>query len=713
MSSKTFDELVPPEICFQIFTFLDFRYMMVQIPKVCSSWRSAIITRVHTIHIYPNVEQYIFQNSLFCDDQQNSLFDSIYNHDDEKDRHDLNIEKDIFPFISYLTKFISNHSMKISHLFIHGDLKQSLLLYINSNLLYPSLQNGNEFKSRTQQESDRLLHLLNEYGDYFQNWNTWPLFNMYSNMDGTVPSAMMRLCDCTMSAILELLKTVSHSLKTLVVKNVQGNHHFVSQIQQCPQLKILVLEDVSRLYHLHVSGLRFVYCNENFYSTLSNNGNLQTPEYFHVNSNLVEIFDTCRHVSFRANSMSLIKLESFLKQHSNCIESAKIGICKNEYGMQDSITMNQLTKIAEKLMQCICLMPQLRRLDLSLDMVFDICMSHSIGSGGEEIFTITKDMDLTSLQSIKELRLDGISFLGTGFGVFLEKMIHLESLTCNLFSEWDGDLILHLLENHLKNLKCLELTISNHSCYPSLNYKLLKYLSQFLVNRHNSSEPYNTLTHIFIKNLNAQDDSKHLTDMLNDLYNHYEQNQQWEPSIQTLSTPRLHLGFQFQKKPLQAVLQGIISKFSQSTTIKIHLMESDNAIDAEPFIPFDIEYSLSRYSFEHSTPIEQLIEKRNKFKQLIASSKISCLECGMTLNRKFYEEHCQKFHYSRDLNHNSWSLTQNLDLQTYEIQCPSCHMDMQRCDFEEHVEKVCPRTRVKLPFQVERQALTSILLLED
>nr|CAG4713250.1 unnamed protein product [Naegleria fowleri] len=220
-------------------------------------------------------------------------------------------------------------------------------------------------------------------------------------------------------------------------------------------------------------------------------------------------------------------------------------------------------------------------------------------------------------------------------------------------------------------MKRLELQISQPS-YCTLSPTLLKHLSQFLVNHSETS----ALTHILIKNLDAEN-SDPLMDMLNDLYKHYEQNR---PSSQIL-----HLGFQFRKKPSQQALDSITHQCRHF--IKVHMMSHD-AIDTDPFIPFDIDYS-------NSQQMDQVVSKRNEFKQLIACSKITCLACGMVLNRNDYEEHCQRFHYSQDLMYDH-SLKRRMDFSNYEIQCPSCHADVRRCDFDEHVENVCSRNRVKL-----------------
>ena len=226
---KPFEELVPPEVAFNIFSFMSFRSLLLTIPKVCSSWRRIVIEKLDTLHIYPDVDIYDP-----CDTSTSDKTPSIM------------IRENIVPFVRYCIKFIQGNNMTIRNLLINGSMQHAMLKKCQS-----SNQTKNHLISNRDQEE---LKKLFGWDELLPNPYTEPSFKKgyleqsagYTQYGIHGDGCFMHLATIFDSDVFSnLLRIVGPSMKRLVLKDLVIDREFAHALSwNHSQLEHVVLERI-------------------------------------------------------------------------------------------------------------------------------------------------------------------------------------------------------------------------------------------------------------------------------------------------------------------------------------------------------------------------------------------------------------------------------------------------------------------------------------
>ncbi|KAF0974054.1 hypothetical protein FDP41_006664 [Naegleria fowleri] len=543
-SHLPFEQFVPPEVIFLIFSYLDFRYLFKTIPFVCSEWRRLIIERVDTLHIYPNVENYLEES------------ESCTNVVDKKriQYNEMMVEKDIIPFIKYITKFVKSNHMKISHLFLNGGISNTFRKRQYAELItFYKLCNASNskfstyvFKSPKESNRDELLNAMKKEAGQeccFTNTYTMPYsdtVNVSEYCVGGLSENMILFSDSDTPSLSELIRVVSPHLKTLVLSHCILKQRFLNSIfvNLCNGLKNLVLEHVATFGDVDLSKLPVEYLD----STETISEKLEKNcEVMKGNSVIDgEILGNLRKASMERTSSSILSLLESLKNYhgekkTECLE---LRIRLDEYSYFDSNWLD--TSIGMTGDHLYSLIDSFKKLK-SFTIEFETTLDELIFQKRDSRFFPTTKLDLPLLE---ELRLKGRSFLSNHFDELIS-IPSLKLLSCQVTSGEDVEQLKKLLKNS-ENLEQLEIQLVAVKS-KDFEISLIEMVTSLVVNK-------DQLKHLIFRNISFEH-VEYLVQMMKTISN---------------TEKLINLGVQF-KGPYELPTQMLVEHLRQQAPQNIRL----------------------------------------------------------------------------------------------------------------------------------------------
>ncbi|EFC36679.1 predicted protein [Naegleria gruberi] len=636
-SGGWFHSRVPPEVLYSIISYLDFRSIMMIIPRVCSSWREIIIQQINTLHIYPNIDLY------------GGDFDHLFSSEKEEQyQKHMMIEKDIIPFVKYLHKFVESNRMKIFNLFIYGSIQEA-----NLDRYAPSRPRNTHFPSLHQQ---RKKEFSQRVVNYLPNYFTEPTFSMETSYP-TNCSFIKLDFNFDSNAFCNLFKACKDNLQTVVLKTCKVDQPFC----QCfdwvkDKLENLVLDNVTGFLLTNTSefeNLKYLY-HDTEYSIASNvlESMYIGPKFFELNN-----LSNCKKLSLHLNYTKAAQLNQLSSTSNNIVEELEVTLGTVQYSYwEESLSIFDTVEMTKAFLELLAKFKCVKKLSINLDGVFDFAlMRHS-----SPIF-LTSDPNLKELPNVLELKLEGRSFFTNRIDRWITHFPNIKLFSCHVDNENDIDLLQNSLYS-LKTLEELDLSIRSFS-YGELSSKLIETLL-FVFKEGGAGRSF--LKSLCIRGYGDCREQNPELDKLLEFMSGYA-----KPAKVCL-VPRKHT----------PALQSMQSKYANKVDLQV--LESQVLMDKSLENVKPIDYSQS---------IDEILEQRRDLSNRLKTSSIICLYCGCLVQRCDYSKHNQICHSGNELEYDL-KVAKQVDLSEYETHCPSCHKDIKRRDFSTHE---CTETRIKLP----------------